>query len=155
MSSDEEELRRLLVELRFLEGAAESIQSRINFINAALMELNIANRTLEGIRKEKENTQLLIPIGGGSYIKARLESSEKMIYGVGAGVAIEKTIEEAREGISNRIAELDRTKRSLESQLSQLLRRIEEDRSRLQELTAKINRGVKASDVRKAQRRAQ
>ena len=155
MSSDEEELRRLLVELRFLEGAAESIQSRINFINAALMELNVANRTLEGIRKEKENTQLLIPIGGGSYIKARLESSEKMIYGVGAGVAIEKTIEEAREGISNRIAELDRTKRSLESQLSQLLRRIEEDRSRLQELTAKINRGVKASDVRKAQRRAQ
>ncbi len=139
--NEEEELRRLAVELRILEGTAESLRSRINFVNAALEDLNVANATLEGLEKEKVNSSLLVPIGGGSYIKVKLEEADTIVYGVGAGVAVEKTIKEAKEGILNRIDELNRTKKSLEQQLIQVLRRMEEDQARLRELSARMESG--------------
>lgn len=137
--SVEEEARRLIVELRILESTAEYLQSRINFVNAALTELNLASMSLEGIEK-KDSDMIFVPIGGGSYIKARLEDTDKIVYGIGAGVAIEKTIREAKEDIANRIAELNRAKASLEQQLSQVLAKLQEDQARLQEITASLRR---------------
>ena len=86
----EEELRRLSVELRFLEQTAEAIQSRINMVNAVITDLTYAGIALEGLEKEKENSELLVPIGSNSYIKAKLENPDKIIVGMGAGVSVEK-----------------------------------------------------------------
>lgn len=134
--SPEDEARRLLVELRILEGTADSIRQRIAFLTAALSELNLARMALEGIEKEETDASLFVPIGGGSFIKAKLADKDKVIYGVGAGISIEKTVKEAEEGIANRISELDKAKLSLEQQLHQVLRKIQEDQTRFQELTA-------------------
>jgi len=142
--SSEEEIRRLIVELRILEGTAEALQSRINLVDAMFAELNLAKRTLEGMEKEKPEAPVFVPIGGGSYIKAKITDVDKVVYGVGAGVSIEKSLEEAKQGVDERISELERTKRSLEQQFSQVIRRIQENRERLQELTAEQRREERA-----------
>jgi len=134
--SNEEEVRKLLVEIRILESTAEALQSRINLVNAASAELNMAKKTLEGMEKENPEAPVFVPIGGGSYIKAKITDVKKVVYGIGAGIAIEKSLEEAKDGVDERISELERTRRSLEQQLSQVVRRIQENRDRLQELTA-------------------
>ncbi|MEM2026471.1 MAG: prefoldin subunit alpha [Candidatus Bathyarchaeia archaeon] len=135
--SIEDEIRRLIIELRVLENTAENLQLRVNLVNANLTELNLASMSLEGIEK-KDSNSIFVPIGGGSYIKAILEDTDKVIYGVGAGIAIEKTIKEAKEDIANRIAELNKAKAALEQQLNQVLAGIRERRSRLQELTSRL-----------------
>lgn len=135
--SSEDEVRRLIVELRLLEGTAETLQSRINLVNAMHAELSMAKRTLEGVEKEKPDASVFVPIGGGSYIKAKLADVEKVVYGVGAGISVEKSLEEAKRGVDERISELERTRRALEQQYSQVLRRIQENRERLQELISK------------------
>lgn len=139
-ASSEEEVRRLMVELRILEGTSETLQSRANFLNAAFAEITFANRTLEGLEEEEAGAPLFVPIGGGSYVKAKLGDVDKVIYGVGAGVAIEKSLEEAKEGIANRVSELEKSMRSVQQQHAQILRRIQEDQTRLQNLTAKLRR---------------
>ena len=48
-SKEEEELRKLSVEMRFLEQTAETLQQRISMINAAMTDLTYANMTLESI----------------------------------------------------------------------------------------------------------
>jgi len=154
MSSEEEKFRRLAVELRILEGTVETIQSRINIVNSALTELNIANMTLEGIEKEKQNSSLLVPIGGGSYIKAKLESADTVIVGIGAGVATERTINEAKANIGKRIADVEKTRVALQQQLAQVIQRIQEGREELQEFTAKLSkREERTEGVRKAKKR--
>lgn len=154
MSSEDEKFRRLAVELRMLEGTAETIQSRINIVNSALTELSISNMTLEGIEKEKQNSSLLVPIGGGSYIKAKLESADTVIVGIGAGVATERTINEAKENIEQRIADVEKTRAALQQQLTQVIQRLQEGREELQEFTAKLSkRGEKTEGVRKAKKR--
>ena len=154
MSSDEEELRKVAVELRILENTAENMQSRISFVNAAITELTYANLTLEGLEKEKTDTALFVPIGGGSYIKAKLESPDKIIFGVGAGVAIEKTYTEAKEKIKNRLEEMEKARSSMEQQMEQLLERIRTDRDRLQDLSATLNNRERGTNVRQAKSRA-
>lgn len=153
MSSEEEIFRRLVVELRILEGTAEALQSRANFVNAALTELTISSMTLEGLEKEKKNVQLFVPIGGGSYVKARLESADEVIVGIGADVAVERTMKEARENVENRIAALEKTRASLGQQFAQVVEKIREDRARLEELTAESSEGERAKGVRKAEER--
>ena len=149
MSSEEETFRRLAVELRILEGTAEALQSRINLVNAALTELRVTNMTLEGLGKEKKDASLFVPIGGGSYIKARLESADKMIVGIGANVAVEKTVKVAKEDMSKRTADLEKTRTSLQQQMTQVIGRIQNNRSQIQELSAKLNKKERAKDVRK------
>jgi prefoldin alpha subunit len=143
-SKSEEELRRLSVELRFLEQTAEEVQSRINMVNAIITDLTYASMTLEGIEKEKENSELFVPIGSNSYIKARLENPDKIIVGMGAGVSIEKTLPEAKEIIKKRIENLDKTRTSLQQQLAQVADRISGDREKFENLVAEL-RGEKTS----------
>ncbi len=139
-SSVEDELKRLAVELRLLESTAESFQSRLSFLNAAHAELNIARQTLEGLEKEQIDAPIFVPIGGGSYAKAKLSDVTSVVYGVGAGIAIEKTLREAKEGVKKRLSELEKTMQSLEQQLSQILRRIQEDQDRFQDISATLRK---------------
>jgi len=153
VSSEEEFFRRLVVELRILEGTAEELQSRVNLVNAALTELRVSSMTLEGLEKEKTDAQLFVPIGGGSFVKAKLESADKVIVGIGADVALERTMKEAKENLGNRISELEKTRTSLGQQFAQVVEKIREDRARLEELTAKLREGERAEGVRKAKKR--
>jgi prefoldin alpha subunit len=152
VSSEEEFFRRLVVELRILEGTAEELQSRVNLVNAALTELRVSSMTLEGLEKEKTDAQLFVPIGGGSFVKAKLESADKVIVGIGADVALERTMKEAKENLGNRISELEKTRTSLGQQLAQVVEKIREDRARLEELTAKLREGERTEGVRKAKK---
>lgn len=143
----EEKMRKLSVELRFLEQTAENIQSRINMINAVLTDLAYASMALEGIEKEKENAELLVPIGGSSYIKAKLENKDKVVVGMGAGVSVEKTLQEAKEIIKKRRENLEKSSLSLQQQLSQVIDKINEDREQFESLLAQIREEKTSKNV--------
>ena len=141
VSKEEEELRKLSVEMRFLEQTAQTLQQRINMVNAAMSDLTYANMTLEGMEKEKENAELLVPIGGGSYMKMKLASPDKVVIGMGAGVSIEKTLPEAKTIVKERLDELEKTMRSAQQQFAQIAERINMGRNRLESLLSAVREG--------------
>jgi len=140
-SKSEEEFRKLTVELRFLEQTAETIQSRLNMINAVLTDLTYSSMTLEDLGKEKEDTELLVPIGGSSYVKARLGNTDKLIVGIGAGVSVEKALPEAKEVVKKRLEDLDKARMSLQQQFSQVVDKINEDRAKIEAQIAEMREG--------------
>ena len=142
VSKEEEELRKLSVEMRFLEQTAESLQQRISMVNAAITDLTYANMALESIEKEKENAELLVPIGGSSYIKVKLANPDKVIVGMGANVSIEKTLPEAKAIVKERLEELEKTMRSAQQQFGQIAERINAGRSRVESLLATVRKGT-------------
>jgi prefoldin alpha subunit len=140
-SKNEEELRKLTVEMRLLEQTAEALQSRANMINAVTTDLSYARMTLEGLEKETEKSELLVPIGGTSYVRARLENPDKIIVGMGAGVSVEKTREEAKEIIKKRLEDLEKTRTSVQQQFAQIAEKINIDRERADALVAAMREG--------------
>ena len=143
-SKNEEEIRKISVELRMLEQTAETLQSRLSMLNAVTQDLTYANMTLESLEREKENSELLVPIGGTSYIKAKLDTPDKIIVGIGAGVSVEKTRQEAKDVIKKRLEDLEKARTSTQQQFAQVAERINEDRDRFEELAATV-RGEKTS----------
>jgi len=137
----DEELRKLSLEMRYLEQTAETLQQRISMVNAAISDLTYANLTLDGIDKEKENAELLVPIGGGAYVKVKLEDTNKIIVGMGAGVSIEKTLVEAKTTLKERLDELEKTVNIAQQQFTQVADRINSGRSRLETLLASGREG--------------
>ncbi len=152
-SNDQETFRGLAVELRILEGTAEEMQARLSLVTATLRDLNIAKMTIEGVEKENPDASLYVPIGGGSFIKTKLESNEKVIIGIGAGVSIESSLTEAKQMIQTRLGEIEKNRSSLQQQLTQIAKRIQEDRERLQELSAKLSRVERRPSVPETERR--
>lgn len=140
-SKEEEELRKLSVEMRYLEQTAETLQQRVGMVNAALTDLTYANMTMEGIETEKENAELLVPTGGGSYVKARLVNPDKIIISVGAGISVERPLPEARVILKERMEELQKTRNSVQQQFTQIAERIAMGRTRMDSLVATLRHG--------------
>jgi len=137
----EEELRRLSVEMRYLEQTAETLQQRISMVNAAIADLTYSSMTLDGIEKEKENAELLVPIGGNSYVKAKLADTSTVIVGMGAGVSVEKPLAEARVTLKERLDELEKTMNAAQQQFTQVAERLNSSRGRLETLLSSTREG--------------
>jgi len=145
--SEEEEVRKISVELRFLEQTAEALQSRLNMVNAVATDLTYASTTLESLEKEEKNAELLVPIGGTSYIGARLDNPDKIIVGIGAGVSVEKTRQEAKDIIKKRLEDLEKTRMSMQQQFVKVANKINEDREKFETLIAALREGKTPKNV--------
>jgi len=147
VSNNDEELRKLSVELRMLEQTAETLQSRLSMINAVATDLTYANMALENLDKEKENVELLVPIGGTSYIRAKLDNPDNIIVGIGAGVSAEKTRQEAKEIIKKRLEDLGKNQQAVQQQFVQVAGRINLDRERFETMAAAMREGKTSQNV--------
>jgi prefoldin alpha subunit len=142
VSPAEQEMRKLNMELRYFEQTAEALQQRLSMLNAAMTDLTYANMTLESIEKEKENAEMLVPIGGSSYINVKLANPDKVIVGMGSGVSVEKTLPEAKDLMKQRLSDLEKTRAQAEQQLSQVIDRINQGRTRMENLLSTIRQGT-------------
>lgn len=141
VNKEEEELRKLSIEMRYLEQTAETLQQRISMVNAAMTDLTYAKMSLDDLEKEKEDSELLVPIGGGSYIKVKLANTDSVVVGVGAGVSVEKTLPEAKDIVKERLSELEKTIMAAQQQFAQVAQRINAGRNRLESLLATVREG--------------
>ena len=146
-SNDEEELRRLSVELRFYEQTAEAVQSRLNMISAVITDLTYAGMTLNALEKEKEGSELLVPVGGNSYVKVRLENTDKLIVGMGAGVSVEKTLPESKEIVKKRQEDLEKTRMSMQQQFVQVVEKTKDLREKIESLVDKMREEAPSKNV--------
>jgi len=140
-SKTEEEVRKLSMEVRYFEQTADVLQQRVGMLNAAITDLSYASATLENIEKEKENADMLVPIGGGNFISVKLATTDKVVVGMGSGVSIEKNLTEAKAVVKARMEDLQKTQASAEQQLVQISERINQDRNRLETLVTGLRQG--------------
>ncbi len=140
-SNLDEEMRQLLVEIRLLEGSARVLQSRLDVVTAALSETLTAIQTLESSKLKEDGSEALVPIGSGSFVKAKLSDPGNIIIGVGAGVCLEKSVEDSIKDLRLRSSELEKARVSVTNQLSQILGQTEDFRESLSELVRKKGGG--------------
>lgn len=141
-SDIDDQMRQLLMDIRLLEGSARVLQSRLDIVTAALSETLTAISTLEGTKGKPGGTETLVPIGSGSFVRTKLADVEKVIIGVGAGVCIEKPIEDSMKDLRLRSSELERARTSVTQQLTQVVAQAEDYRAHINDLARKRGGGT-------------
>ncbi|HSD57415.1 MAG TPA: prefoldin subunit alpha, partial [Methanotrichaceae archaeon] len=102
----EEEVRRLVQAYQQYQAQAEAIVRQINLTQLTVEGLDRALGAVEAMEKAEEGQDMLVPIGSGSFVHAKLASREKVVLNVGAGVSIEKPVADAKETLKVRKAEV-------------------------------------------------
>lgn len=141
-SDIDDQMRQLLMDIRLLEGSARVLQSRLDIVTAALSETLTAISTLEGAKGKPGDTETLVPIGSGSFLRTKLSDVEKVIIGVGAGICIEKPIEDSMKDLRLRSSELERARTSVTQQLTQVVAQAEDYRTHINDLARRKGGGT-------------
>ncbi len=132
----ERELRELIIKLRTYQAQAETLSQQLSLLQSTMEEYDRAIIAINHCKELSEGTDLLVPVGAGSYVRARLGKMDHIIVGIGANVSAEKTPDDAVETLTKRQNEL---KESAEK-ISQTFVEIEQETQKLQSQMLKYQR---------------
>ncbi|HEX9915431.1 MAG TPA: prefoldin subunit alpha [Candidatus Bathyarchaeia archaeon] len=139
MSQEQEkQLRRLVTEIRMMEGTVQVLEQRLQLLNASVAELRLAQGSLGELKNVEPQNPLLVPVGGGVFMNARLGDISKVIVGIGADVSVEMGYDKAVEDIVGRLQEMEKAQASVQEQLGQIYAQLETHQGMAERLSAEI-----------------
>jgi len=134
----EDQMRRLIYELQLMESSAGTLQQRLSILQNAVAELRVAEMSLRGVEEAEEGSQILVPMGGGTFVKAEFGELSKIIVNIGADVSIDMTLEEAKGNVSGRLEEAEKASEAAGQQLNQILAQMQAHQDNLNRLNASL-----------------
>jgi prefoldin alpha subunit len=136
-----QELQRVLVELETYKRQMESLREEIQLLDSTMAELGSSLTALDALKENKEGTEILVSIGSGSFIRAELKDIGKVIVGAGAGVSIEKGVDEAKEILKKRGDKITGTMEKLQKGAVELNNRLVNLNEEYERLAREIQAG--------------
>ena len=116
----EKDFQTKLMQLEYLNQQIRGMQMHLNEVTKAVDELSVLNVGLKNLKTSKKGDDVLVPLGASSYVKASLTASNKVIVSVGAGVFVEKTIDDAVPIVSKQIKELRKQEETMFQNITML-----------------------------------
>lgn len=102
----EEEITRNLTLIEYYKQQLESIDMQLQYLQSTIADYQRAKMTVEQLHAVDENAEMLIPVGAGTFVNGSLKNSSNVLIGVGAGIVIEKPIDDAITKLDERIKRL-------------------------------------------------
>ncbi len=129
-----ERLQKLQDELRSLISQADYLRSQIDALNNTIWDIATAMEVLEYLKKHGEGKTVLVPIGAGNFIRAKVEKVETVVMGVGGRLSIEASVDDAKKMMEERIKALEGLRLDLLRKLEEINRKINEILPQVEEL---------------------
>ena len=76
----EEEITKYLSLIEYNKEQINSIEIQSSYLQAAIADYYKAKMTIENLKKEDKDTEILIPIGGGTYINAFAKNTTRPLF---------------------------------------------------------------------------
>ncbi|CAN5347901.1 prefoldin subunit alpha [soil metagenome] len=118
-SAIEQKVNEMVQQSRLLEAYMNDIVTKEATIVRLIEEARLAASALHNIVSENQ-TESLVPVGVGVYMKALIPTIDKLLVNVGAGVTVEKSKQDAINYIESRIKEFEVASRQLAGQKQQI-----------------------------------
>lgn len=112
----------------------ELLSQQLRFIESARAESLASIEALETLAAADGEISTLLSLGGGVSVRATVADTKKMLVGIGAGVTVEKSTEEAVSFLRDRITEMDASGKRLSESLGKLQSQMAAVEQRMQEI---------------------
>ena len=121
----EEQAQQLMYQIQMLENYLTELSRKEESLYGMLRESTLAIESIKSLG-EKHELITLVPLGMGSFVKAKISSNEKLILNIGAGTAIAKDKSSAINFLEARIKELEVAIKDTSSQKQQVITNLEQ-----------------------------
>jgi prefoldin alpha subunit len=128
---DQRELMTLQHYMKEYGQQAEIFVGQLELLENGRMEALAAIEALEGMLVSDDGT-VLLQIGGGASVKAKVIEPEKIFLSIGAEVVVERSNKEAVEFLKERIMEMEASQKKVSETLDRLRSQMNEINKRLE-----------------------
>lgn len=139
LAAMEQRINEMVQQSRVLEAYMNDIMTRQVTVTKLMEEARMASTTIQGISQDSE-VESLMPVGIGVYVKTNVPPVKKLVVTLGAGVALEKSRDDALNYVEARIKEYEVAARQLEAQRQEISMRMEQ-------MQAQINQMIRAAQI--------
>jgi prefoldin alpha subunit len=133
LAAMEQRINELVQQSRILEAYMNDVVTRQVTVSKLMEEAHLASTTIQNITSESD-VESLMPIGIGVYVKTTVPPIKKLLVNLDAGVAIEKSREDALNYVETRIKEYEIAARQLEAQRQEIAMRINQLQSQINQM---------------------
>ncbi|MBN2109644.1 MAG: prefoldin subunit alpha [Methanosarcinaceae archaeon] len=117
---DEQDPRTLVMQHRELQKRAEMIQQQMTMIKISADDCNKVLTTIEELTNIEEGTEMMFPVGSGSFVYANIARAGRIVVDIGSGVSVERSLMDAKEIMEKRKASLEKAYENMNSSLAQV-----------------------------------
>ena len=133
MAAMEQRINDMVQQSRMFEAYMNDVMTRQVTVTRLMEEARLASATIQNITSESE-VESLMPMGIGVYVKTMVPPIKKLLVNLGAGVAVEKSREDALNYVEFRIKEYEVAARQLEAQRQELAMRMDQLQSQINQM---------------------
>ncbi len=129
---DPREMQALQRYLQEFGQQVEIYSQQLQLIDEGRMEAIAAIETLKSVGASAEEEVVLLQLGGGASVRAKIVESQKVLLNIGSDVVVERSNPEAIEYLQDRITEMEASGKKvaetidrIRTQMNEIARRIE------------------------------
>ena len=126
-----EDVQTNLLLMQEYQERIDTIFQQIRLINELIGGYKSAQDTLEELASTQQGEELLVPLGGNVFVRASVSDTKKVLTGIGDGIVMEKSINNATNFLDKRI-------RELQTQEEQLIQISQDIRGKVEQLNKKL-----------------
>lgn len=139
----ESEVQEDLMRLEAYRNQLSASLQQHQILNASRAEHDRARESLEGVDRAATDAELIIPLGGETFVRGTIDRTARVMVGVGSGVVVEMERPKVAELLAERGVKIDQAVRDLEGQMNALDERIQMLSRRLES----VSRGPTSGNV--------
>lgn len=134
-------IQSLVLQLKLLESHYNDLVARESILSHILVESRAALSAVSAL-SEKEEAEIIVPIGGGLLLPVTYKPEKKVFVKLGAGVVIEKDREQVSSFLNKRIEEIEKALNGIIAQKGEIVEKMESLRSELERVSREMSKNV-------------
>lgn len=115
------EMKEIYQKIKELDEKAGNIEERIKKTDDQINEAFHSKQAVDDISRVEEDTEILVPVVNGIFVKARLVDGKNMKVNIGSDVVSEKSTDETKRLLDEQIKELRQYRDKLSDQFDKVL----------------------------------
>ncbi|MCK4555775.1 MAG: prefoldin subunit alpha [Candidatus Aenigmarchaeota archaeon] len=100
--------RKLMYEFEQYSRELQMLNEEKNRFAMKRAEIESAKNALTELSKSEKNAEAMIPLGAGVFLKGNVSDTKSAVVSVGAEVAVQKDIPDAKKFLSEQITNVDK-----------------------------------------------
>jgi prefoldin alpha subunit len=112
---EQKKLEEKILTYRILEARLNALTRQRNLIVNKIIEIESTLQSIDEI--EKSDREMLFSLGSEAYATGKITDKKKIIVEVGANIALEKSIEEAKKTLRKRRGELENSLNAVQNEI--------------------------------------